>query len=141
VYTPQADAEAIATFDFTSNFNGSLGGISFSGVRPLEHGWPTDPLVSWTITDLTTGTLILNGFPEDPSFPTATFQYDDWDSTHTYQLRMLVNDGTNNVPNSGWLATNIFSVDEPATLGLLLVALSVGGACFRRTHVRTTDSV
>jgi hypothetical protein len=41
-------------------------------------------------------------------------------------LRLSVNSGSNSVPDRGWIGTNLFSVDEPSTLDLLLAVTLIG---------------
>jgi hypothetical protein len=149
-HAPQADADAAAVVNFTPNFSGPIDGIAFYGqTNPFEH-WgglgstPADLLGTayWSIIDLADGSLIANdslnaGNEPDWGAGILAAKGYQWQVTHTYQLTMFVGAGTNAQPNSGWLATNLFSVDEPSMRDLLVATLLFGlVGVFAKSRVR-----
>jgi len=135
-YTSQylgAMGTAKSSVRFMSAFDGILGkDILFYGRNPISSG--PDPF--WTLTDLTTGTLLALNSPDLPgnfsqpfvlgvdqwyqSPHTVGHDY-DWDSTHVYELELFIAVSTDFPYEHKSLATNIFAVNvpEPATIILL----------------------
>jgi hypothetical protein len=144
---PGTGAAAWSRIDFTPTFDGYIDkDILFYGQSPYES-WFGNAKVSWRITDLTSNNLVsydwtheYRGLPfsqelmygvYDPVNGNATDYY--WDSSHTYELELLVQTGSNHCWDLGWLTTDMFTVNvpEPATM-LLLVCGLVGLAGLKR---------
>ncbi len=131
---PLALAYASEVVDFVPHFDGSIDGILFYGMAPFTAAFGP-PSASWTIVDLTTGALVTDGVGDRNGF-SDPLSYDDWNSTHTYQLTMEVNASVNAGDTPGWMATNLFSVPEPPAIELmgLGLAMLVAFESRRRKH-------
>jgi hypothetical protein len=137
-----ANAAAFSTIDFTAGFDGTAPDISFFGRQPTEGwgavpGFGSLPPAGWTITDVTTNTLIVPFTTVGLGFTSRPLTYADgpdysWNSTDAYQLYMWLTVGTNaGGLYDGWLSTDLFTVStpEPSTI-LLSYAGLVLLACF-----------
>ncbi len=125
-------AEAFETVWFTSDVSGVLGGLLFNGDEPSESAF-SGPRAAWTITDMTTNTVLWNdqpgvrgafskGLTDDFGSPLAPLVFS---ASDVYKLQMYVQTGSNQGPDEGDIATNLFSlnVPEPSSLGLFGVGL------------------
>lgn len=131
-------AEALSTVTFRPTFNGDLDGILFYGVQP-EESWFSGNKAVWSITDLTTNTLLLSEVPEVREFSQGVINnLSDmsstitWNASDLYSLQMMIQTGSNQDPDGGSIATNLFTINvsEPATLALFaigLCAVIIGG--------------
>ena len=126
----EASATAIATIDFVPNYDGYVQGITFAGQISV-----TNPRPHWTITDLTSNSLIV-----DTGF--STFQTTDpityiggtdyfRNSTHTYQLRMSVGAQADGAPEEPWISTRISSPSPNPPPSSCSASASPGWAAWR----------
>jgi len=134
--TPGSAAEAIAVIDFTANFDGSADWILFYGHTPSESGYAGMKAV-WNIRDLTSNSIVVLDNSGAWDFSTH-LKYGDnignfssnysWDSSHLYELKMVVQTGSNHGDDGGSISTNMFSVPapvpEPSSAILLTIALA-----------------
>jgi hypothetical protein len=132
-----ADAMAISSLTFVPTFDGSAKEILMWGQQPAE-GW-LHAEQNWVITDLTTHTTVAAGdlelIPAPQPLIYATPGPYAWDSTHTYQLRLVLETGGNHLPDGGYLTTNLFAQNVPddvSTLFLLPFGLAAIAVWRRR---------
>ncbi len=125
-------AEGIDTVFFTPDFSGALNGLLFTGDQPAES-WFSGPRAGWTITDVTTNTVLWNDSAHSPGAfsqgvtdslgnPLAPLVFS---ASDLYELQMFVQVGSNQGPDGGDMTTNLFALDvpEPSSCALLGCAL------------------
>jgi len=131
--TPYSDAEAIATIDFTANFDGSADWILFYGFSPAES-WFNGLTATWTIRDLTSNSVVADNAANSRGHQfSQSLKYGvsgnyssnySWNSSHLYELKMVVQTGSNHGDDTGSISTNMFSVPEPSSAILLTIGLA-----------------